>query len=99
MIPEDCRGCWDPECIRRRMSGDVLDWKDFGGPGEECPFYVPTVNALELCRCCGQDLAMVDVLESGGIFVWCQHCGTITNTYDRIEDAVRAWNSGEVFSQ
>ena len=99
MIPEDCRECWDPECIRKRMSGEAIEWNDFGKAGSPCPFFVPTVNALHPCSCCGQDMAMVDMLESGGLFVWCQNCGTTTNTFETVEEAVRAWNIGEVSSQ
>ena len=96
MIPEDCRQCWDPECIRRRMSGEAIDWGDFGEPGQNCQFFVPVVDALEPCHCCGQDMAMLDIMDSGGFFVWCQNCGTATRTYDNVEGAIRSWNTGEV---
>lgn len=99
MIPEDCRNCWDPECIGRKMEGEEIDWEDFGKAGSRCRFFVPTVNGLKVCPCCGQDMALVDLLATGGIFVWCQNCGTTTNTFDSVMEAIQAWNSGEVYSQ
>ena len=103
MIPADCRECWNPECIVTSERGDDVDWTEFGAPGERCPYFVPTVNALRPCPCCGLDMAMVDTIDCSdrrlSVFVWCQHCGTTTNTYDGVEDAVRAWNCGEVCSQ
>ena len=96
MIPEECRECWDPECMRHQDVGDVT-WDDFRQAGVHCPFFVPSVNALKPCPCCGQDLAMLDTLESTmAIFVWCQNCGTTTNAFESVEDAVKAWNAGEV---
>ena len=99
MIPSECRECWNPECILIGDSGGEVDWSQYGDVGCHCPCFVPTVNALRPCGCCGMDLAMLDILDSGGLFVWCQHCGTTTNTFETAEEAVMAWNRGEVSSQ
>lgn len=101
MRPDECRVCWDPVCLGASEDGPD-GWADYAPAGEHCPFFVPEPVPLKPCSCCGSDSAMIDVFEEATdvkVIVVCEECGTCTKRFSSPQDAIKAWNDGEVYSE
>ena len=102
MRPDECRVCWKPICIHTACEG-LEPWSGYGPAGDHCPYFTPEPEPFHRCWCCGSGNVMLDYLDTDGppqLFVVCEDCGTSTKLfYSEPEDAVKAWNDGEVCSE
>ena len=102
MRPDECRVCWEPICIHTACDG-LEPWSGYGPAGDHCPYFTPEPEPFHRCWCCGSGNVTLDYLDADGppqLVGVCEDGGRSTTLdYSEPEDAVKAWNDGEVCSE